>query len=270
MNKRLNEIYENHSFHDTTFNQSVIKSLGLVTNQIAIKCGDMKESCIIYSSSLISARIIVKLTKNQLYKIKKKNGAISLNFTFKIESEKNNISFYVNSKITHMEEYKQDKPDLYFFVISFINRAPDDLIEILGSHIVKQLNKHKRAEERFVLDNSLRKSTCCANQENILFISGKGKRCILTEISIFSAKIIMVGNPDDFIGNPSVMLIIKCKDMEGVGEMMGNIDRAEVVNEKDSLYSIIINFNQEMIPPSYKLWISEFLELVNIKKIDKS
>ncbi len=265
MNKRLNEIYENHSRHDTTFNQSVIKSTGLVVDQITIKCGDMKQSCIIYSSSLVNARIIVKLSLDQLNYIKRKRGIISLNFTFKIESEKNSISFHINSKIIHIEEYDQGKPDLYFFMIEYKGRAPDDFIDILGTHVVTQLNKHKRAEERFILNNDHNKPSKCKDLKNFLFISGKGRRCILTEISIFSAKIILVGKMKEFLGNPNVMLIMKCEEMDGTGEMMGHIDRAELVNEKESLFSVIIKFNQEMIPPTYKMWIAELLELVNIR-----
>lgn len=265
MNKRLNEIYDNHYRHNTTFNQGVIKSTGLVVDKITLKCGDMKKSCIIYSSSLISARIIVKLSLDQLNYIKRKRCAISLNFTFNIESEKNSISFHINSKITHIEEYDQGKPDLYFFMINYTSRAPDDLIDILGTHIETQLNKHKRAEERFVINNDQNKSTKCKSLKNFLFISGKGRRCILTEISIFSAKVILIGTMKELSGYPKVMLIMKCEDMEGTGEVMGHVDRVEIVNENESLYSAIIKFNQEMIPPAYKMWIAELLELVNIK-----
>ncbi len=266
MDRRLNQIYDDHKNHNITFNQSVVKDIGLMTQDIAIKCCDVKLSCIIYSSSLCNAKILVNFTTDQLNYIKRKRGSISMKFSFQPKNEKNAITFYINSKITEVNEYNQEDNDLYFCLLDFSNRAPDDLINILGSHIVKQLNQHKRAEERFILNKEHTTLAKNRTQENFLFIAGNGKRCILTEISIFSAKVLLVGNVKDISAKLNAMLIIKYKGLEGIGEMIGNIERVEVVSEDEHLLSIVINFDQDKIPPAYKLWISEYLEFVNVKK----
>ncbi|MGL1890878.1 MAG: hypothetical protein OCD02_04590 [Spirochaetaceae bacterium] len=267
MDRRLNQIYDDHKDHSITFNQSVIKELGLRPADITLKCSGMKLSCIIYSSSLSGAKILINLSIDQLNYIKRKQQKISIMFSFNDKYEHKEICFYIHSKISEITEYNQEKKDLYFFLVDFSKRVPDDFINILGSHIIKQLNLHKRAEERFILNKDLYSSSKSKNHQNFLFVSGCGKRCILTELSMFSAKVILVGCTSKILRNSSAMLIMKYKGLEGIGEMIGHIERIEVVNEDESLLSIIIKFDQEVIPPAYKMWISEYLELVNVRKI---
>jgi len=267
MRRRLNDIYNNHKDHDITFNQSVIRSLGLKVDQIYLKIGDRKFPSILYSSSLTSSRIIIKLTPLQIEFFKKNRNNLAIKYCFKIPTEKSNIVFYVNSKIISLVPYGNQEQELYFATFEFINRAPNDLISILGTYIQDQENKHKRAEERFVLNNQNCNSLLRNSMENFLFISGKGRRCILTEISIFSAKIIIVGDKKEFKEKTSVLLLIKYNGLDGIGEMMGEITRVDNINTRKDLFTIIITFNQELIPPTYKMWIAEFLERVNIKAV---
>lgn len=262
MIKQDNGIYDEYSHHDVTFNPKVIKSLGLVVDRILLKCGDVKLPCIIFSSSLVGSRILIKLSEEHHNYIKRKKGAVSLSFTFKDQIQKKEISFFVHSKVVSLSIYNESNPELYYCIIEFTNKAPDDLFNILGRYIFKQENRHKRAEERYIIHNNHKSSVCKNLHETIFFNSGKGKRCILTEISIFSAKLILVGHETEWIKGSSVMLIIKCREMEGIGEMLGHVERVELVSQEQSLYSVIIVFNQEFIPPTYKMWVSEFMEMV--------
>lgn len=266
MDKRLNQYFDEYKNHSITFNQKVIKDLGLIAQDITLKCCGIKLSCIIYSSSLCNAKVLIKLTTEQIQHIQRKRGVVSIEFSFKTQEDKNNITFYINSKITDISEYNQDNKGLYFCLLDFTNRAPDDFINILGSHIFKQLNLHKRAEKRFVLNKKYSPLAKNRAQENFLFIAGSGKRCILTEISIFSAKVLFVGNIKKISAKSNAMLIIKYKGLDGVGEMIGYIERVEEVSKDEGLLSLVIMFDQEAIPPTYKLWIAEYLESVNVKK----
>lgn len=200
------------------------------------------------------------LTPEQLTYIKSKRQIVLLNFSFKVKSHRSDIRFHISSKITDIVEYIHDKKGLYFCFVNFLKKAPDDYINILGTHIYNQLNLHKRAEERFLLNKECFIATNNKSQENFIFISGNCKRCILTEISIFSAKVILVSNLKELTPESNAMLIMKYKDLKGTGEMIGNIERVEVINKVENLYSIIIKFDQEAMPPVYKLWIAEYLE----------
>lgn len=58
MDKRLNTIYEEFQNHTITFNESVIKKMGLLPTDITLKCGELKLPCIIYSHPLVVLRFL--------------------------------------------------------------------------------------------------------------------------------------------------------------------------------------------------------------------
>lgn len=263
MRKRLNKLYDEHKDHDITLNQKVIKAIGLVINHVYFKCGSLKIPCIIYSTSMTRAKVIAKLEKSFFEKLKNHKNIVSLRFIFNKQSQI--ISFYINSKVRDYQIYDTEKEDHYYLELEFNNRSPDDLIDTLGSFIEKQALKQKRAEERFLLNSGPKEVLGLKQMENFLFIAGNGKRCLLTEISIFSAKIIINGKIGDFKRGDSVMLLMKSKMMNGLGEMMGYIERVEVIDGKEGIFSIIILFDQEKIPPKYKMWVAECIETIKFR-----
>lgn len=264
MRKRLDKIYLEHKDHDITLNQNVIKAIGLIINHVYFKCGSLKIPCIIYSTSMTRAKIITKLEKSFFEKLENHKNIISLRFIFNKQGQ--TISFYINSKIRDYQLYDSTKNDHYYLELEFNNKSPDDLIDTLGTFIEKQASKQNRAEERFILNSGPNEVLGLKQMENYLFIDGTGKRCLLTEISIFSAKVLISGKIAEFKKGSSAMLIMKSNKMEGLGEMMGQIERVEVINGKEGIFSIIIVFNQEKIPPKYKMWVAECIETIKIQK----
>jgi hypothetical protein len=101
--------------------------------------------------------------------------------------------------------------------------------------------------------------------ETFLFIEGKGKKCILNEISIFSAKVLIEGTPADF-SRKRVILLMKMQSLKEMGEMVGIVTRCDIISEHEKLVSLIITFDQEAIPPQYKMWIGECLETIALKR----
>ena len=269
MRKKSDDFYDKYKDFDITFNQNIIDSLGLVTDQISFKCGGDKIPCIIYSSTMAGARLIAKLEEPFFAVLRKQRNTLVLRYTFHINNQKQDISFIINSKLKNYNKYNSDKKNYYFLNVEYINKPPDILIDIIGTHITEQISSQKRMEERIVLSSGNEEALGLKIMENFLFISGNGKKCVLTEISIFSAKVLINGKNGDFIPGARVLLLMKAKGLEGVGEMIGSIDRVELINESEGFYSVIITFNQEMVPPTYKLWIAECIELIKIKPVKR-
>jgi hypothetical protein len=136
---------------------------------------------------------------------------------------------------------------------------PDDLIHIIGTFFARRENVESRIHERIVLNQVLENSMGINPMESFLFIDGNGKKCILSEISIFSAKVIIHGSVEDF-RKKNCLLIMKADSIEGMGEMVGVIDRVDEISSNAQLLSVIIVFDQDAIPPLYKMWIGECLE----------
>jgi len=269
MGKKSVDFYDKYKDYDITFNQNIIDTLGLVSDQISFKCGGIKIPCIIYSSTMTGARLIAKLEESFFEVLRKQWNTIVLRLTFNTIDQKQDISFIINSKLKNHNQYNSDKPDYYFLNVDYINKPPNILIDIIGTHILKKVSSQKRMEERIVLNSGNDEALGLKVMENFLFISGNGKKCVITEISIFSAKVLINGTIEDFIIGERVLLLMKAKGLEGVGEMIGNIDRVDLINETEGFYSVIITFNQEMVPPTYKMWIAECIEMIKVKPLHK-
>ncbi|MBI9098810.1 MAG: hypothetical protein JEY91_10060 [Spirochaetaceae bacterium] len=265
MKNKLDELYENYKDYSVTFNQNIIESLGLIAEQISFKCGGRKVPCIIYSSTMTEARLLAKLDQDFFQLLQKQRNTISLRYSFFVKDQNREISFFINSKIRNYSKYNCDNPDLYFISLEFINKSPDDLIKILGTHVTKEATNQKRAEKRIILGSDSEGKLGLNIMENYLFISGNGTPCVLTELSIFSAKVLINGVNKEFKPGVNVMLLMKAKGLKGVGEMVGSIERVDLINEAEELFSIIITFNQEMVPPTYMMWIAECIEMIKIK-----
>lgn len=249
------EFYSKHKDFDIIFNSNVIRTLGLKADQITFKCGNLNIPCILYSSSLNKARIIAKIDDTIKMALEDNDFNINLRFTFYISKLKQTMSFYVGSTILDYDRYDSDNTDLYFVYITFDKMPPREFIEILGEHITKQVNQHKRAVERVIVESN-------KNLESFIFKDGNGKKCVLTEISLFSAKILVSATPNEFKEKSSTLLIMKSSQIKGLGEMLGYIERVEEINSKEGIISIIITFDQESIPPGYKMWVAECMEMV--------
>lgn len=264
MKKKLDELYEQYSDNEITFNQKVIDSIGLSLESIFFKVGGLKAPIMIYTSSLKQTKVIVKLNVELSNTIRKFHHIVSLRYSFATKDKFKDISFFINSKIVSCDKYYEDIPDLYILTLEYLNRAPDDLIDRLGHYLDHQGSLEKRARERFVLNSNSNEKLGLNLMDNYLFMNGKGKRCYLAEISIFSAKVLVKGDPGEFKKDSNIMLLMKSEAISGLGEMIGSIGRVELINSKEGLYSVIISFNQTLIPPMYKMWVAQCIESIKV------
>lgn len=263
------EYYEKYKDEIITFNYKLIDSIGLKPDKISLKCGTSSFPCILYSSSMNEARILAKLPNSFFNLLDEFRNRVSLRFTFHSGYQKD-ISFFVVSKMRSYSKYECNESDCYFLSIDFSDKPPRDLILILGGHIDTQVAIQKRMEERIVITSDNDKSLGIKIMENFLFIAGHGKKCILAEISIKSAKILICGSDNEFEAGTHAMLLMKAKGLESMGEMVGEISRSELINEDEGLYSVIIIFNDDMVPPMYKKWISECIEILKANSMVES
>lgn len=262
MREILDALFNDHKDHDVTLSQKVINNLGIIKDQIILKCGGVQVPCIIYSTSMKKARIIAKINSELLEELKRHKNIISLRFTFFEKEQYQTISFYMSSEIVNYEKYDSDKPDLYFFNIEFKRRPPDDFVNVLGSYISEQVTKQKRSEQRCVINSNDSNTPGIKSMETFLFVSGKGKRCVLAEISLYSAKVLTSGKLDKYNEGESAMLIMKSEALKGLGEMVGKIGRVDLINQEEGLFSLIIIFDQDMIPPAYKNWVTDCIKII--------
>ncbi|MBN1698431.1 MAG: hypothetical protein JW881_13030 [Spirochaetales bacterium] len=263
--QQLLEYYNNYKDQYIVFNTNVIENLSLLAQKTTLKCVNDNFPCILYITSMIDAKILIQISTAFFEQLKKANSKVSLRLSFRHPDTSKEITFYIHAKVTTYNKYQGNKPDLFFFTLSFLTKPPDDFIDIIGRYINKQTEKEKRIYERIVVRDKNQARMGIQSIEAFLFLDGNAKKCILTEISIFSAKIVIHGTPTEYY-NKRIILLMKIDALKEMGEMVGVVERSEEVSKEKGLISLIINFDQDAIPPRYKMWIGECIEIVKLNR----
>ena len=98
--------YKSFQNTDVTFNKQVIAATGLDIAETYIKIAGTPLPCVVYSSSMVGARIISNVTPEVSGRIREANSLVQLRFAFKRVEEPNPIFFFVGSKVTAFTPYK--------------------------------------------------------------------------------------------------------------------------------------------------------------------
>lgn len=264
------QYYSEYKSQIITFNQELSNSIGLINDRVSITCKEKNFPCILYSSSMSNSKIIAKLDTAFFCILEEQKHKVSLNLSFKIDGLKKDLSFYLQSAVSNISKYENNSDDCYILYIDFIDKPPNDLILIFGNYLQQQSGMQKRCDTRINVSHEHNESLGLDLTNNVLFIDGNGKKCILSEISSRCAKILIHGEHKDFESGTNVMMLMKAKGLQGMGEILGSISRAEVIDIKQKLFSLVIQFNQEKIPPTYKTWISQCIDIINESRMNAS
>lgn len=251
---RYHQLYQNI---EVTFSKEVIRTTGLIPQQVFLKSLGGQWPCVINSTSLVGAKIIAGIKSGVYEKIQQGVASVSLRFSF-LNMEKNEpFSFFVASKVTGMTQYA-GSPDLILINLAFTQRAPDDLIERLGTLLEANVNSTKRREERILITPDSLRKLGIAQKETIVFIQGIPRRCILRDVSFSGAKVIMVGIAA-FLDQKEVVLRIDFEDPRNAVGIKGKIVRTEDVEGRRDLVALAIRYEEGEVPMAYKMHINTFI-----------
>ncbi|RKX78666.1 MAG: pilus assembly protein PilZ [Spirochaetes bacterium] len=257
--QQITKYYTLYKNIEITFTKEIIKAIGLITQQIFLKCLGDYWPCIIYSSSMTEAKVIANLDAPSFEKIRKANNLVSLRFSFKKNDKANNpLTFFVAAKVTGFSPYKQDNRSLNFINLSYTNRPPDDLIEILGTLLEVNINSKKRKEERILITQESMRRLKIKSKEVEVLIQEVPRKGILRDLSFSGAKIIVLGI-GKFIVNKEAVLKIELEEQRKVFKLRGKVIRYEPVESRKDLSAIVILFHEQSIPLDYKMLINDYL-----------
>jgi PilZ domain. len=251
---RYHELYQNI---DVTFTKEVIKTTALIPQQVFIKALGGQWPCVINSTSMSGAKIIAGIKSGVYEKIQQGNTAVSLRFSFFDQEKGEPMSFFVSAKVIGVNQYA-GSPELVLISIMYTQRAPDDLIERLGSLLEANINSAKRREERILLTPDAMRKLGITQKETIIFIQGVPRRCILRDLSFSGAKVIMVGLAA-FLKDKEVVLRIDVDEPRTALGLKGRIVRTEDVENRKDLVALAINYSENEVPMAYKMHINNYL-----------
>ncbi|MDC7219636.1 MAG: PilZ domain-containing protein [Spirochaetales bacterium] len=261
--QQLNNYYAEYAEQDVTFTKDVIISLGLITKQVYIKFSGGQQACIIYSTSMKSAKILINLDPATMGIIKDQNNQVSVRFCFRnADRPSDHISFFIQSKITSMSLYKKES-GLYLITCEYSQRPPDDLIHILGTMLEASIVAKKRREERVILTPDTLRKLGFASKNAALVIDNVPRNAIIRDISFCGMKVIILGNAKFLIGK-TFNMGINMKDGKLL-TLRGKIVRFEAVEGRKDICAIALEYEEKAIPMQYTLALNSYFHSVKSK-----
>lgn len=264
--RQIQEYYEKYGSIEVAFTRDVNESLRVAHNQVYLKYKGGHRPCIIYSSSLTAARVVMALNPGLIAALQLENR-VSLRFCFLKEDRSDIFSFFVKSRVSGLTQYDKDK-NLHFANLDFIQRPPDDLIEILGTLLEANINAARRKEERIIMDAESLRRMGIASKSATIEIEGIPRNGILRDMSFGGMKVIVMGNPKFLIDKTAR---VQLDLISGLSiRVQGRILRFEPVLERKELAAIAIQFEEDGPSLEYKLMLNDYLKHIGRSAAERS
>ncbi len=257
-NQQLARYFEEYGDQEITFNRQVNQIIGLLPKHVYLKCQADTLPCILYSSSMLGAKVIANLRVDSLRILQQSSGALALRLCFAREGGAAPLAFFVSARLTAQTAYNPQTPELYFLSLEYTHRPPDDLIEILGGLLEASGNAQKRAEERIEVTPASMKHLGLESREAALAVGAVEGRCLLRDLSFSGAKVLVYGKAEDFL-EKRVLLRPAFADPRIQVSLSGRVLRWEGMANREDIGAIAILFEAPGVPMQYKLAINAAL-----------
>lgn len=256
--------FQHFSTAEVTFTKEVIAATRLNTKQIYIKCQGSQWPCILYSSSMSSAKILANLSGSLNDAIRDNNSLVQLRFCFFTPDKSDSITFFVPARVAGVNPYGEKNKELFFASLQFTQRPPDDLIEILGRLLEANVNAKRRAEERIDLTPHSLKQLGLVPSGWGITVEGVPRKAIYRDLSFSGCRTILMGIPKLLI-NKHVTCSFTFADPDERVTLSGKIVRANPVEGRNDIAVFGIQYDEEQVPMPYKLRINNTLRLFRSK-----
>lgn len=253
----ISRYYDYFRDKEIVFTKANLKSLRIDPRQIYIKCNGDQWPCIINSSSLQQAKIIVG-TSSGIYTTisKKRDTTVSLRYCF-FDQYNEPIQFSVTCNVLDIKSY-QGSNELALITLVFTQRPPDDLILRIGEFIEVNQNFTNRKEERIGINKNSLRELSIPKEESFVFISGVPRKCIIKDLSFGGARLMLVGIPK-FLENKAIDLRLFFSDTNENVSLKGVVRNADFLQGRKEISIINIEFDADEIPMSYKFHINSYI-----------
>jgi len=250
---------------DVTYTKEIIKSTGLDTRGVFLKCVGEQWPCVVYSSSFSGAKIIVSSKQALTDRIIKANNAVSLRFSFRLSDKPDPVSFFIGAKVTGYSSYAVAGGDFQYASLQYTQRPPDDLIDIMGRLLEANMNATRRRDERILLSPDAMRRMCLVSKDCFIYVQGVPRKCILRDLSFSGAKAIILGLAKFLVDKECVLRVDMDEPRESI-DLKGSIVRYEDVEGRKDLTAIAICFDEQSIPMTFKMHINDYLSQVRLPR----
>lgn len=263
----ISKYYEDYRNTEITFTKDILHTVGMDPRQIYIKCAGSQWPCIINSTSFTLCRIIIGTKGGAYQQLSKTNEpqAVSIRFYF-YQSDGQPRSFFVSGKVTNLTPY-MNSTELAIATITFTQRPPDDLIEVVGHLLDANANAIRRKEERIIINADSCRKLGIPHEEQIIIIQNVPRHCILRDLSFSGAKVILLGL-SKFLMNKEVQLRLEFDEPHEIIELKGIILGTTPIEGRTDMVAANIRFDDSSITLSYKIHINNYITTVRKDQLD--
>jgi hypothetical protein len=246
---------------DVTFTKEIMKSTGLDTKGVFLKCVGEQWPCVVHSSSFSGAKIIVSNKQALTDRIAKANNAVSLRFSFRFSDKPDPVSFFIGAKVLGFSTYAVGGGDLQYASLQYTQRPPDDFIDIMGRLLEANMNSARRRDERILLNPDSMRRMGLLSKDCFIYVQGVPRKCILRDLSFSGAKAIILGLAKFLVGKECTLRVDMDEPRESL-DLKGTIVRYEDVEGRKDLTAIAIHFDEQSVPMNFKMHINDCLSQV--------
>ena len=258
----ISNYYDYYRDESVVFTNSNINALKLDPKKVVLKINRIICPCIINTTSMLQATVLVPSKSSILNIIKKNdNHLVNLKYSF-LDSNDKDVEFFVNCSLESIEEYEH-APSFYKLSLTYTKRPSNELILRLGRFL--EINKNYKAFNTDMIDITINALSILGIQkaESMVLIFGVPRKCIIKSLSFSSAIIVAVGVPKYLIDKTSDLTISFIDTFEEL-TVKGVVSHAEFIEGRKDICKIEIVFNKNTIPISYKAHLNTYF--MNYKK----
>lgn len=256
--QQISRYYQQFHTIDLTFTKEITRVINLNPRQIFLKCLGYQWPCIIYSSSMVGAKIITNLQKSLQEALVKSKSVTSLRYSFIQRDKPDPIAFFVSSKVAGLSPYGDPQKELTFLTLQYTQRPPDDLIEAIGHVLEANVAAARRSDERIVISPEVSKRLGLTSKGALVVINNVPRSGLLRDISFGGLKLILQGVPQMLLQKELAVRLDFEEPRETV-KISGRIVRFEPVQGRSDMAAFAVQFQQDAVPVAYKMRLSEYL-----------
>lgn len=254
---QISRYYDYYRDKEIVFTKANLKFLRMDPRQFYVKCNGGQWPCLINSTSLQMAKVLVG-TSSGLYAEVQKSTAVSLSLHYCfITMSGDPVQFFVNCNVLEIKPY-QGSSDLVLITLMFTQRPPDDLIIRIGEFIEINENSKTRKEERIPINKNSLMVLGIAKEESVVFIADVPRRCILKDLSFGGARIMLVGIPK-FLTGKKIDLMLLFNETNEKLKVSGTIINSDFMEGRKDIAVVHISFDEAEVPMSYKFHINKYM-----------
>jgi hypothetical protein len=256
----INSFYDKFRTIEITFTKKIVEIVNLMSEDVYLKCGNSQFPCIINSTSMAGAQIIINSTSTFFDQVRRNNQKVFLRFAFKRSENATPLTFFIQSKVEGYTPLPERK-NLFFVRITYNQRPPDDLIGILGMLIEEaSSNIIKRKEERIVATVDALKDLKIKDSRCALICQNTKALCMLRDFSASGAKVIIQSKSGEAFHDKQVFLCLQFEGEKNTCNLTGIVKRVEEIKERDDFVALGIEFTDSPTLKGYQRIIDQYLK----------